>query len=539
MKFKNKLGRIIGASSIFGLVITTPIILTACNSSSTTNSEINNGSNGSNTDNGNNSNGDASGGNKNDGSSGSNDETQTCPSYFTPTLTTNYSLVGIANDLSNSSFINNVYNQLNTITAKRKLILNNSTLTNNDLDNIKILFIPGSFNRGNWGSISYETWKENIPESPTNNQNKLLSNQDTTVHQLIFNGLNQKIHISNSLNLYDYLTMNSNKNLNSLFESSYILDGTSKPSIQDLKLSLVPSSNLGFENNLIHINISNTDSNNNVVYYDLQIPQSCINFSLNNCSLAAVGKNINSVVKTNFSLLYNLSIDTNINNYTNSNVIVPSSADKNLNGVLNSLNLGTSSALNNNNISKLFGIYNVTFSNAKINQVSTREITSDSSPNINYYLSFDARPNIGYTWKDGSSRVITISTKNLTVNIETATANKNVSIKSFNCLKDLKVYDSEHFSNYFLDENNFNDFINNYVLKTNTEKVTNFADVDFKFISATYKVSGLTSLGTVILEVTPKIGYCFNNQNNNIEGSTKPVQVTINLEKINFPVENS
>ncbi|WP_267872567.1 P35 family lipoprotein [Malacoplasma penetrans] len=164
---------------------------------------------------------------------------------------------------------------------------------------------------------------------------------------------------------------------------------------------------------LIHVNVEETKSDDTKVQHDLQIPTSDINLVVSDLTVKVEGQNIETTenTKTTTEFDFNIGIDTTTHYNQGSETSTAQTEDAvKVEQVLKDLKLatadGNNTKLDNEALIKALGVYNVTFSldDAKITKDS---VQSRAPVDTKYTVTLKATPNKDsnntYVWDDGTS----------------------------------------------------------------------------------------------------------------------------------------
>ncbi|BAC44494.1 hypothetical protein D8X55_04470 [Malacoplasma penetrans] len=195
--------------------------------------------------------------------------------------------------------------------------------------------------------------------------------------------------------------------------------------------SIASGSNLGLVgDNLVHVNVIETDASSNTKSIDLQIPISNINLNVSNMIVSVSGDNVETQTNktTNFSYNVGISDQSQFTNPVDAPVASASEV-KSANKILVKLGYAEVAAnnqitLNQDLLKEELGIYNVTFSNANAS-IAPNGSTTDGTTG-SYKISLDATPtpNKDFVWEDGTSDTKPVSF-NVNVSVDEITPSLN------------------------------------------------------------------------------------------------------------------
>lgn len=270
------------------------------------------------------------------------------------------------------------------INQNPSLVLKNyNLLSNQQKNNINFLYTGNYPGDSQFGNIPYQKWSVGKIDNTNNFVN---------LTKITYNVLNMPFKfIVNSFDEFKK-ELDSFK-LQKMFEQ--MLETTSLNNTY----KIVENCALGYTNGLLHINVASIENNNNdIKYYDLQIPISNMVLLLK----GSLQTNVNNIKTTinNFNIRYQLSIDSNIKtafepiDFSNENQINTLNVAKYLKWYSNIPNdFEDDSLVNNLNSVKMgddLGMYNVHFS-----QLSLIKVVDGV-----YNLKFYAQPNKNFFWND-------------------------------------------------------------------------------------------------------------------------------------------
>ncbi|BAC44456.1 P35 lipoprotein homolog [Malacoplasma penetrans HF-2] len=373
MKIKKiKLLKALALTGAFGIVATVPVIVSACSSTN-------------------------NGGNNQGGGSGGTTQTE----KITPELNEKVSLGGSLKDIYDSTGTK----KTNELIAEEIKANINSVFKNGEKlaaeSDLKIT-VNGNFPEtlSNWKDLPYLDSSETADNATADKS----WSATASLNKVLYPTTSKQIDIKSLDDLYTKLDEATIKA--ALKEGGVTTTETSK--------SFTIKNRPGLTNDdLIHVNVEETKSDDTKVQHDLQIPTSDINLVVSDLTVKVEGQNIETTenTKTTTEFDFNIGIDTTTHYNQGSETSTAQTEDAvKVEQVLKDLKLatadGNNTKLDNEALIKALGVYTVTFSldDAKVTKDS---VQSRAPVDTKYTVTLKATPNKDsnntYVWDDGTS----------------------------------------------------------------------------------------------------------------------------------------
>lgn len=366
-------------------------------------------------DNGNNNNGN-DGDNQNPGGDsgggvvdgGGNTPVEPAPEVVQPILAKSITRNTNFNELYSSDhtdILENVTNIVNS-SQKEQLITNYEKLSETQKENITIS-LEAQITSNNWqGDAEYNTWQ-----------------RDTT--KVIYNG--DQINIQSPDELYTYLT--TDNKLDEIMNSII--------SEQTGQYRIVSGSKLGLTDTGLHINLQKVSMTYSSEWYDFVIPLSSLNLELH-ANVVVSGNDIETQ-KGKVDLVYDINVNMPATKIFERDTIIKASKARVVD-VLGDLRWWTDNStieggygleedieidnnthnkiLNQNKIANDLEIYNVTFSNPRLELLHPEHPLHSDEYDGKHKIIFNVTPKEGFTWENGQREERTLTIESIFVRLK-------------------------------------------------------------------------------------------------------------------------